>query len=89
MFLDWVVCEVNKGVFVVVIRVLMGREAEVALFEKVYLIVVSQENPYTDVKFTLANQHGTFYVLLDYETQDTQIVHFLLMFNLQFYFYWL
>ena len=62
----------DEGICVVVCGVFLGGKTQVALSEEKDLVVLGQQCPDSDVEFALFDQHGTFYVLLDYEAKHSE-----------------
>lgn len=56
----------------VVCRVFLRGETEVALSEEEYFVVLGQQGPDSDVEFALFYQHGAFDVFLDNETKHSE-----------------
>ena len=69
MLLNSIVCQVDKCI-VDVLQVdskFSGRRPKVPFFEEVQILVLSENDPHSDVEFSFVDQQGSFNVFLDDE----------------------
>ena len=69
VFLNGVVCEVNKGIVDIFGVILLARRSDVSFFEDVKVHVLSEQDPYPYVEFAFLNQTRFFDVLLQNESR--------------------